>query len=234
MEKIQVTGFFLQETIISGLYIFETRRLLKPAQTFQKDQIRRVMSHLIYINIFIIILDIIVLVTEYAGLFDIQVTFKGAVYSVKLRMEFAVLNELMRVASGGARSKSVEWLSSYGNGTNRGEVALDTFDSTGGRGGGASKTGGTDGLGYSYSAGKGASSQYPTTTDSDKSSVVKTTEVVVNSSNRGVTQTQYPVPEIDDGEFQGQRRVGHRGHGTTNLHRISPASSEVGFAGRGF
>ncbi|KAI9764119.1 MAG: hypothetical protein M1840_008679 [Geoglossum simile] len=234
MEKIQVTGFFLQEAIISGLYIFETRRLLKPAGTFQKEKIRRVMCHLIYINIFIIVLDLIVLITEYAGLFDIQVTFKGAVYSVKLRIEFAILNELMKLANGSVRSKSMDWLSSYGNETNPtrgGEVALKTIDSTGS--GGISKTGGSGGnLGYSYSAGKGTASQFANTTDSDKSYVVKTTEVVVNASNRHVTQTQYPVPEIDDGRFD-ERRVGHHGHRTADPYKISPASSEVGFAGRG-
>ncbi|KAI9767289.1 MAG: hypothetical protein M1839_004533 [Geoglossum umbratile] len=236
-EKIQVTGFFIQETIISGLYIFETRKLLKPSEVFQKGQIRRVMRHLIYINLFVIALDLIVLITEYAGLFDIQVTFKGAVYSVKLRVEFAILNELMRLASGGARPKSAYWLSTSGNETERtggGEVALGTLDSTAGRGdGGVSNNAGRGGLGYSYSAGRGAPTQFPNTADNDKVYVVKTTEVVVNPSNRGLPQQHRGRDEIGDGRFGDDGKTGRRREAKES-HKVSPASSEVEFAGRGF
>src|SRR5271154_5147452 len=95
MEKIQVTAFCVQEFIISSLYVYETRRLLQPSATFQKKRTRRVMWHLIYVNILIILMDITVLCTEYADLYEIQITFKGTLYSIKLRLEFAVLNSLM-------------------------------------------------------------------------------------------------------------------------------------------
>jgi len=53
------------------------------------------MWHLIYINILIIVLDLVLLGTEYAGLFYIQTTLKCAVYSIKLKLEFTILNQLL-------------------------------------------------------------------------------------------------------------------------------------------
>lgn len=94
-EKIQMTGFTIQETIISGLYLWETRKILRPGQIFQKKKTRQVMYHLIWVNVLIILLDIALLSTEYADLFTIQTVFKAAVYSIKLRFEFVVLNQLM-------------------------------------------------------------------------------------------------------------------------------------------
>ena len=58
MEKIQVTAFAIQEFIISGLYVYETRQILKPGETFHKKRTRRVMRHLIYVNILIIIIHL--------------------------------------------------------------------------------------------------------------------------------------------------------------------------------
>src|SRR5438046_10416498 len=99
MEKIQITAFSIQEFIISAMYLYETRRILQPSATFQKKRTRQVMMHLIYVNVLIILMDITLLCTEYANLYDIQITYKGALYSIKLRLEFAVLNQLMSLTS---------------------------------------------------------------------------------------------------------------------------------------
>jgi hypothetical protein len=95
MEKIQVTAFFLQEIVISVIYIQQTRKVLQPSETYQRSRVRRVMRHLIYVNILIILMDIGLLGTEYANQYEIQVFMKGAVYGVKLRLEFAILNSLI-------------------------------------------------------------------------------------------------------------------------------------------
>jgi len=97
MEKIQVTGFCIQEFIISGLYVYATREILKPGETFQKKRFRRVMRHLILVNILVILMDITLLGTEYANLYDIQITLKGTLYSIKLRIEFSILNQLRSI-----------------------------------------------------------------------------------------------------------------------------------------
>lgn len=95
IEKIQMTLFCVQELIISGLYIWATLRFLRP---FYRRQIRSVMLQLFWINVAIIIMDLAMLVVEYLGYYSLEVAMKGAIYSVKLKIEFAVLNQLMRIA----------------------------------------------------------------------------------------------------------------------------------------
>jgi len=89
-EKLQVTGFALQESIISGLYIYKAWDMLKPAFDGWSRKARRIMIHLITVNVVIITL----LGTEYANQYDIQTTYKGALYSIKLVMEFSILEQL--------------------------------------------------------------------------------------------------------------------------------------------
>lgn len=84
MEKVQVTAFCIQEFIISSVYVYETRRILKPSEHFQKARTRRVMRHLIYINVMLILMDIALLCTEYANLYEIQISFKGKQASIRL------------------------------------------------------------------------------------------------------------------------------------------------------
>jgi hypothetical protein len=104
---IQATAFSIQEFVLAGLYIFEARRVLEPARGFQGVKIRQVMRNLIYVNVLVILLDIAVLCTQYAGLFEVHVVFKGAAYSVKLFVEFFVLNQLTDATS--ARRRADEY-----------------------------------------------------------------------------------------------------------------------------
>lgn len=94
-ERIQLAGFFLQETIISGLYIWETARGLKPIFAIKKALERKIIRNLIIVNVLVILLDISLLITQYLSHFQIQTTYKPVVYSIKLKMEFVVLNKLL-------------------------------------------------------------------------------------------------------------------------------------------
>lgn len=98
-EKIQMTGFTIQETIISALYVRETARILREASPQQhhrpSQRHRRIMHQVISINVVIIIMDLTLLGLEYASQYAIQISLKGAVYSVKLKLEFAVLGRLV-------------------------------------------------------------------------------------------------------------------------------------------
>ncbi|KAF2178617.1 hypothetical protein K469DRAFT_731629 [Zopfia rhizophila CBS 207.26] len=107
MEKIQMVGFFLQELILSVIYIKETFRLLKLSSSV-KDEIsvdgglgtgngRKTMYQLITINAIIIVMDCALLAVEFANLYIIETTLKGAVYSIKLKLEFAVLGKLVQL-----------------------------------------------------------------------------------------------------------------------------------------
>jgi hypothetical protein len=93
MEKIQMAGFFVQETILSSIYIFETIRLL---QVSLQEGTRKTMKQLIAINAIIIIMDLVILGLEGASLYILQTLLKGIIYSVKLKLEFAVLGKLVK------------------------------------------------------------------------------------------------------------------------------------------
>ena len=98
MEKVQMTGFTIQECIISGFYVWETTKILSNSTGYQQQQKRdneHIMWQLIGINIAIVVMDLGLLGTEYASEYAIQICLKGAVYSVKLKLEFAVLGKLV-------------------------------------------------------------------------------------------------------------------------------------------
>lgn len=94
MERLQLAWFCAQEFFISGIYISETVKLLKMMP--DKDQRRsRIMYQLLAINAVIILLDVALLVVEYTGFYPLQTTMKPMVYSIKLKLEFAVLGKLV-------------------------------------------------------------------------------------------------------------------------------------------
>ena len=96
VEKLQMTAFCIQEFIISGVYVWATISLLRPVY---HGRTRKVMTQLIWINLIIIGMDICLLAMEYSNIYDIEATLKAMVYSIKLKLEFAVLNQLMTLAN---------------------------------------------------------------------------------------------------------------------------------------
>jgi hypothetical protein len=116
-DRVQLTVFFVQETILSLLYIYQTRKYVQINAIFGKHSVpsdpsapsqqtpatraerekNRVLWHLILANILIIALDIALLGIQYGGdhLFYLQGSFKPCVYGVKLKVEFLVLNRLI-------------------------------------------------------------------------------------------------------------------------------------------
>ncbi|EGU87116.1 hypothetical protein FOXB_02366, partial [Fusarium oxysporum f. sp. conglutinans Fo5176] len=94
-ERIQLAGFSIQETIISGLYIWEASRGLKPIFAIRRTTERKVIRHLIIVNVLVVLLDVSLIITQYLDHFQIATTYKPVVYSIKLKMEFVVLNKLL-------------------------------------------------------------------------------------------------------------------------------------------
>lgn len=94
-EKIQLTGFCIQESIISGVYIWEASRTLRPILEFRGPKEKKVIQHLILVNVLVVAMDASLLVTEFTNNFEIQTTYKTVVYSIKLKLEFYVLNQLL-------------------------------------------------------------------------------------------------------------------------------------------
>ncbi|KAH8661767.1 hypothetical protein BGZ61DRAFT_499448 [Ilyonectria robusta] len=77
MERIQLIVFCVQEIILSTIYIWETVKIFAPA---------------------VIVLDASVIGIQYAGYYAVQVTIKPMVYSIKLKLEFAILGKLVKIA----------------------------------------------------------------------------------------------------------------------------------------
>ncbi|KAF4986518.1 hypothetical protein FDECE_15912 [Fusarium decemcellulare] len=91
MEKIQMTFFCAQEFIISGLYIWRTVDILQTSFGSK----RKFMYHLFIVNVFIVAMDIALLVIMYKNHFTLEQGVKVVVYSIKLKLEFAVLGKLV-------------------------------------------------------------------------------------------------------------------------------------------
>ncbi|KAF1929895.1 uncharacterized protein M421DRAFT_60455 [Didymella exigua CBS 183.55] len=120
MEKIQMTGFFVQECILSIIYIRETIRLLRLSESVKDDigsfddgtgqlrkaSVRKTMYQILTINVIIIVMDVALLATEFANLYLIETTLKGVVYSIKLKLEFAVLSKLVQIVQVRTSSKT--------------------------------------------------------------------------------------------------------------------------------
>ncbi|KAH7112707.1 hypothetical protein EDB81DRAFT_922788, partial [Dactylonectria macrodidyma] len=94
-ERVQLAGFSIQESIISGLYIWEASRGLEAIFAMKKIAARKVIRELIIVNVLVVLLDISLIITQYLDHFQIATTYKPVVYSIKLKMEFFVLNRLL-------------------------------------------------------------------------------------------------------------------------------------------
>ncbi|KAG6003427.1 hypothetical protein E4U54_000687 [Claviceps lovelessii] len=98
-EKVQVTMFFLQELLISAVYIRSCFSFFDTRNSLYGDAVPRMRRHLILVNVLVILLDVPILCLEYTDFYDIQTAYKAFVYSVKLKMEFQILNRLVEMTS---------------------------------------------------------------------------------------------------------------------------------------
>jgi hypothetical protein len=89
------------------LYVWKTVQLL---QVISKKGTRRVMWQLFTINLIIIAMDIGLLAIEYKNLHVMEQTFKSFIYSVKLKLEFAILGKLVELVQSSKRSLSNAFL----------------------------------------------------------------------------------------------------------------------------
>ncbi|KAM3439711.1 hypothetical protein NHJ13734_003592 [Beauveria thailandica] len=112
-DRVQLVIYFVQEISLSLLYIFQTYKYLKDIRPLQlhfwslsstasnhkppPKERSPVLRHLIYVNILIIVLDIILLGIQCADLFYLQAALKPCIYGLKLKAEFAILNRLIGI-----------------------------------------------------------------------------------------------------------------------------------------
>ena len=94
MEKVSVAILTTQEVIISVVYLIATVRILKIGESVQRKGNRHRIKMLFLANVAIICIDICTITLEYMALWGVWCSFKGFGYSVKLKIEFAILNQL--------------------------------------------------------------------------------------------------------------------------------------------
>ncbi|KAI9372960.1 hypothetical protein BJX61DRAFT_552509 [Aspergillus egyptiacus] len=133
MERIQLVVFGCQEALLSIIYISETVKLLRLRPNRPSHANRVILMQTIAINIVILMLDVVTVVLQYVGLYAIQVVFKPLAYSMKLRLEYAILGNLVKVVmSGGvvrSSSSAAAWSTSPWPGTSCSESNVSWMDS---------------------------------------------------------------------------------------------------------
>ncbi|EXK24864.1 hypothetical protein FOMG_18445 [Fusarium oxysporum f. sp. melonis 26406] len=214
-EKIQLSVFFVQELIISGLYVWETSKRLRLEKSIGNTKTRMVLNHLLVVNVLVILLDVSILALEFANLFNIQTAWKPLVYSVKLKLEFSVLNRLVELTRG--RNES-----SYGrshNATHHDDVGLQTL--SGDRPKQFTGPQGTLTGEYELRVGKGGEGRH---VFGNELSLVKTTEISVQSE-RHPGYGDRDRRSLEGGESGSMGDLQHVPRGSA-----SSASSEVQFA----
>lgn len=92
MERIQLVGFCIQESIISTVYVWGTTKILN---SIYHSMTRRVMTQLIIINCICVGMDIALICLEFTNQYIGEAAAKPMIYAIKLKLEFAVLNQLM-------------------------------------------------------------------------------------------------------------------------------------------
>ncbi|KAL8965406.1 MAG: hypothetical protein Q9197_006528 [Variospora fuerteventurae] len=127
MERIQLVGFCLQEFTISTIYIVSTVRILG---SVYHRMTRKVMMQLILINVVCIGMDIVLIALEFSGNYTSEASIKPMIYAIKLKLEFAVLNQLMGLSKAGFTEGSRWGMGAAGHSHQSHELKERTFNSS--------------------------------------------------------------------------------------------------------
>jgi hypothetical protein len=106
IERVQAVWFTVQQLVITSLYIKAAWDYLEDRE-LSNQRIKKVMMSLIVVQLSVLIIDIVVVVLESAGYFVAKMIIHSFIYSIKLEIEFAVLNQLValsRLSSDGIRN----------------------------------------------------------------------------------------------------------------------------------
>jgi hypothetical protein len=104
MEKVQIVGFTVQETIISGIYIYTARRMVQQSYNAHSKKCIRL---LILVQVTCILLNVPFVVLTYADLFLLKATLASFAYAIKLKLEFIVLNQLIGIVKHGLAPRGI-------------------------------------------------------------------------------------------------------------------------------
>ncbi|KAI8630701.1 hypothetical protein F5Y19DRAFT_473816 [Xylariaceae sp. FL1651] len=108
-ERIQIMVFFIQEMVLSVLYLISCYRFWTAENLRKSTKVRGMVIHLMIVNLFVIAADSSLIYFEWAGDYLIQTSYKGFVYSMKLKIELSILTKLTELV------KEARHLDSHGN-----------------------------------------------------------------------------------------------------------------------
>ncbi|KAI0880957.1 uncharacterized protein GGS22DRAFT_78266 [Annulohypoxylon maeteangense] len=91
----QLAGFLIQEAVISGIYVYAFHKTSRRLRMVREDQVKKMLHELIALVVIVVLFDVALIVDELVGNYQIQTTLKPAVYSIKLKAELFVLNNLV-------------------------------------------------------------------------------------------------------------------------------------------
>ncbi|GJN80070.1 integral membrane protein [Purpureocillium lilacinum] len=212
-EKIQVTVFSLQEILISLIYLKACASFFEVQGALHGSSVRRIRNHLWMVNVVVILLDIPILVLEYANLYVYQTAYKALVYSIKLKLEFRILNQLIEVTKNRDHNSGSHRLNSHrGVGTkDAAAIHMETFKGADGNHGNMSTS---QAYAYGSDDGRQLGKAHP------DNGVLMTTEIVVHRLKR-----------MDDDSDSADRKSstgGEHRHGTRRaVDASSKTSSEI-------
>ena len=104
IERLQIIGFTVQETIISCTYIMATRKLMRDSYNVNAMQS---FSFLIGAQVIVILFDLLLVVLAMTDYWTLQASMISFIYAVKLKIEFAVLNQLLNVVKHGLAPRGI-------------------------------------------------------------------------------------------------------------------------------
>lgn len=123
-DRLQLIVFFMQEAMLSSLYIFYARAYLRQHALLHNHNLstpplggihgrhrakaqRSMLWQLLLAHGFIITLDITALGIECADMVDWQAAIKPFVYGIKLKIEFFILNRLLTLVQPAAARREI-------------------------------------------------------------------------------------------------------------------------------
>lgn len=98
-EKVQVTLFFLQMLVISGLYIWHSIRILRNAtkDSEEASTIRYTLHKLICLSVVWLLIEMTIIIFEWRTPITVSAVYKATAYSVILKLEYTILNRVPHV-----------------------------------------------------------------------------------------------------------------------------------------
>ncbi|KAF2023134.1 hypothetical protein EK21DRAFT_47103, partial [Setomelanomma holmii] len=96
-ERVQIVMFSAQEMIISFFYVRAAYQYLK-SRFAKKDKTRSAMFLLLLVQVAIVVVDVALIVIDFAGYLQLKLFIHSFVCSVKLELEFVVLNQLVELS----------------------------------------------------------------------------------------------------------------------------------------